>query len=46
MPVRRYASIGLVLPGITLIILGVMRGEVAYVFQKAVNVCFECIGLA
>lgn len=25
--------------------LGVRRGEVNALFQKAVNLCFECIGL-
>ena len=28
-----------------LIVVGVCRGEVQTVAQKAVNICFECIGL-
>ena len=28
-----------------LIVVGVSRGEVQTVAQKAVNICFECIGL-
>ncbi len=29
----------------TFILYGLARGEVAVVFGKAVNICFECIGL-
>ncbi|MCM1124718.1 MAG: thioredoxin [Eubacterium sp.] len=27
------------------VIYGVFRGEAGIVFHKAVNICFECIGL-
>ena len=27
------------------ILFGIFRGEVSIVFQKAVNICLECIGL-
>ncbi len=30
---------------ILFLILGIRRGEMAIVLQKAVNLCFECIGL-
>ncbi len=30
---------------VAFVALGVGRGEVSTVFQKAVNICFECIGL-
>ena len=31
--------------GAAFIALGVYRGEVGIVLQKAVNICLECIGL-
>ncbi|MDE6846579.1 MAG: hypothetical protein K2J99_12570 [Lachnospiraceae bacterium] len=27
------------------VLYGTLRGEVSVVFNKAVNICFECIGL-
>lgn len=32
--------------GITLITLGILRGELSEILQKAVVVCLECIGIA
>ncbi|MGN0907556.1 MAG: CD1871A family CXXC motif-containing protein [Bullifex sp.] len=43
---KRYPGIVLIAAGVILIALGLLRGESAYIFQKAVSVCFECIGLA
>lgn len=42
-------KIGLQIAGIItaflFIVCGVLRGEAAVVLNKAVNICFECIGL-
>ena len=37
--------IGLLLLAAVFVVLGVMRGEMAVVLQKAVNICLECIGI-
>lgn len=34
-----------ILTACVFIAYGVMRGEAAVVLNKAVNICFECIGL-
>lgn len=34
-----------VICGICLMVFGVYRGEMTTVFQKAVNICLECIGI-
>lgn len=34
------AVIGLLMMG-----LGIYRGEMAIVFEKAINICMECIGI-
>lgn len=31
--------------GIYLVVNGISRGEVMVVFQKAINICLECIGI-
>lgn len=42
-------KIGLQIAGIItaflFIVCGVLRGEAAVILNKAVNICFECIGL-
>lgn len=35
----------LLLGAVTSIFFGVWRGEVSLIFQKAIRVCMECIGL-
>lgn len=43
---RRLAvSLAMLMLAALLIAVGVGRGEMGIVAQKAVNVCFECIGL-
>ncbi len=31
--------------GLLLMILGILRGEAGAVFEKAVRICLECIGI-
>lgn len=38
-------GIGLLFIGAVLLILGVYRGEVVVVFEKAIRICLGCIGI-
>lgn len=44
---RKYNLYGflLLLLGVGLITVGIINGEYADVFQKAVRICLECIGI-
>lgn len=39
------AGLALLCVGFVLLILGIARGEVATVFEKAVRICLECVGI-
>lgn len=41
---KMVQTVGLITAGI-FIVYGTFRGEVGVVLNKAVNICFECIGL-
>lgn len=38
-------GIGLVSAGIVMMAYGISRGEMSVVFDKAVRICMECIGI-
>lgn len=40
-----YKQIVLLLVGIGFVLTGVIRGEEGIVFEKAIKVCLECIGI-
>lgn len=42
---RSILAAAVLLAGIAFVAVGVTRGEVAVVLQKAVVICMECIGL-
>lgn len=42
---RRIILIGIIILSCSAIIIGIVRGEVQTVLQKATRVCLECIGI-
>lgn len=42
---KRYMALGIMAIGAVFMSIGVMRGENAAIWRKAVNICLECIGL-
>ena len=42
---KHFLAIAVMLVGIALIVYGISRGQVTSVFNKAVRVCMECIGI-
>ena len=43
--IRIIISCTLLITGITMMLLGILRGEAETVFEKAIRVCMECIGI-
>lgn len=43
--IKRYLNKFILILGIGFMIYGLYRGEVQTVFQKAINICLECIGI-
>ena len=42
---RNILRIALFLVAVIMLAIGISNGEVQTVFQKAVNICLECIGI-
>ncbi len=42
---RNLMRVGGLTAGAVLIVLGIVRGEPAEIWEKAVRVCLECIGI-
>nr|WP_288900290.1 CD1871A family CXXC motif-containing protein [uncultured Blautia sp.] len=38
-------GIAILILGAAFMVFGIWRGEMAVVFEKAVNICMECIGI-
>ena len=45
MKCKKSSQIVLLITGITMVSYGVIRGEAAVVFGKAIKVCLECVGI-
>jgi hypothetical protein len=41
----RIAAVAVILVAIAMTVYGVFRGEMTDVFNKAVRICLECIGI-
>lgn len=42
---KSILNIGLVITSFVLILYGILNSEVTTVFNKAINICLECIGI-
>lgn len=45
MKLRLMIPLALSFSGICLMVMGAIRGEIGIVFEKAINICLECIGI-
>ena len=42
---RKIMQIALLLAGVSIMVLGLLRGEALEVLNKAIVICMECIGI-
>lgn len=42
---RKIITFSLLTFGLIMIVLGILRGEAETVFEKAIRICMECIGI-
>ncbi len=45
MKTKPYMVLGIFVTGFVLLLIGIYRGAVSIVLQKAINVCLECVGI-
>lgn len=43
--VKSLLNLGLIITSFVLILYGILNQEIVTVFNKAVNICLECIGI-
>jgi hypothetical protein len=42
---RKAASIAVILVAVAMVVFGIYRAEISDVFNKAIRICLECIGI-
>lgn len=42
---KQHVALIVFMAGFAFLVIGIYRGEVAVVLQKAVTICLECIGI-
>ena len=42
---RTCVLAGLIILGVLLIVIGISQGQPVQVFNKAINICLECVGI-
>lgn len=45
MPKRKVAALAVVSLALIMVVVGIYRNEVTDVFNKAIRICLECIGI-
>ena len=43
--IKNLLNLGLIVMAFSLIMYGILNNEIATVFNKAINICLECIGI-
>ncbi len=42
---KKYVSIAVIVIAVVMVVLGIFRNEITDVFNKAIRICLECIGI-